>query len=402
MEEIRRLPGEEENHYIYRVCKQKDSIGTWDDVAELLNEQLGYDYGESTYRKKYAYFEHIYNANLDELTGDAAESIRALKNDLKSERLKLQALKLSDNRDLRQNSRFELFYEQVRDCVKALSDERQIDVTPKCAKSNTANNDEYILCLADIHYGAKFDVPTNSYSREEAARRLRVLAIDTIGYVIEHNINDLTVLCLGDTIQGMLRYTDLKLNEAPVVQSVVEVGRLLAEFLDTLSKVCRVRYYHVPTANHTQTRPLGSKASEIATEDLERVVFTIIEESLKNNDDVTVHADFCGERIAFDVAGMKCVATHGHTIKDTYKALQDLSNKDRVFYDYLFIGHHHRACTETVGESGGHNTEIIACPSIVGADPYADSLLVGSKAAAKMCRFNPDQGHIEDRMFILN
>lgn len=402
MEEIKRLPGEDENHFIYRVCQQKDNIGTWEDVADLLNAELGYDYGESAYRKKFSYFEHIYNSNLDELTTGAAEQLKSLKDEIKTERLKLQALKLSDNREMRQNSRFDLFYEQICDSIKALNDKPILDRAPRTSDVVEKSKDEYVLCIADIHYGANFETPTNKYSREEAAKRLRQLLVDTLEYAADHKIDTMHVLSLGDTIQGLLRYTDLKLNEAPVVQSVVEVGRLLAQFLDALSRVCHIKYYHVPTANHTQTRPLGSKASEIATEDMERVVYAIIEESLKNNFEVETYSNFGGDRISFNVAGFECVATHGHTIKNVDTALRDVSNKDRVFYDYLFIGHDHKGMIIPAGESGDHNLELIACPSIVGTDPYADSLLVGSKAAARMCRFNKEHGHIEDRLFILN
>ena len=39
--------------YEYRICGYKDQIGTWQDVADLLNEQLGQEYTESKYRKQY-------------------------------------------------------------------------------------------------------------------------------------------------------------------------------------------------------------------------------------------------------------------------------------------------------------------------------------------------------------
>lgn len=47
-----RLETENENQYIARVCSMKDQMNwTWQDVANILNEHLGYDYGESCYRK---------------------------------------------------------------------------------------------------------------------------------------------------------------------------------------------------------------------------------------------------------------------------------------------------------------------------------------------------------------
>lgn len=65
--------------------------------------------------------------------------------------------------------------------------------------------------------------------------------------------------------------SDLRINEVPVVQAVVEISQILAEFLNTLSTYCEIEYYHISSANHGQTRPLGSKASELATEDMEKL-----------------------------------------------------------------------------------------------------------------------------------
>ena len=43
-----RLENEQDDELIYRVCKDKELIGSWDDVKDILNDLLGYDYGEST------------------------------------------------------------------------------------------------------------------------------------------------------------------------------------------------------------------------------------------------------------------------------------------------------------------------------------------------------------------
>lgn len=402
MLEIKRLPNEDENRYIYRVCKQKDLIGTWEDVADLLNAELGHDYGESAYRKKFNYFERMFDSNLDDLIGDeSADKVRELKDELRTERYKLQALNLSKTREMRQNSRFELFYEQIVDNVNRIKPEPMDIGYPKDWHPKTGGKG-YVLALADIHYGANFKVATNEYSRAEAEARIKKLLKMMAEYLAEKDFPDLTVIGLGDTVQGILRYTDLKINEAPVVKCVVEVGYLIARFLDGLSKIVNVTYYHVPTANHTQTRPLGSKASEIATEDLESIVFAIIEEALRDNPKVKCYTDDMSDRVGFSICGFFCAAMHGHTIKTPAAALSMLMAKDRIAYDYLFIGHYHRGEEIPCGEDGGHNTEVLTCPSIVGTDPYADSLFVGSKAAAKVFEFDEEHGHIGDRLFILN
>ena len=40
-----RLPGESDEELIFRICKDKEQIGTWDDVAEVINSITGKNYG---------------------------------------------------------------------------------------------------------------------------------------------------------------------------------------------------------------------------------------------------------------------------------------------------------------------------------------------------------------------
>ena len=46
-----KLSGETDAQYVYRVCRSKDEIGTWTDVANVINTTLGWDKGECAYRK---------------------------------------------------------------------------------------------------------------------------------------------------------------------------------------------------------------------------------------------------------------------------------------------------------------------------------------------------------------
>lgn len=63
MTKYKRLDGESDDELIYRVCQDKELIGTWNDVKDILNELLNADYGESAYRKKYQSFEKMFSAN---------------------------------------------------------------------------------------------------------------------------------------------------------------------------------------------------------------------------------------------------------------------------------------------------------------------------------------------------
>lgn len=69
-----RRPEESEYEYIYRVASSKDAIGSWQDVADLLNAELGYEYTESKYRKDFAAFKKMFEANRALLSDSEAQA----------------------------------------------------------------------------------------------------------------------------------------------------------------------------------------------------------------------------------------------------------------------------------------------------------------------------------------
>lgn len=395
--EYKRYENESDEELIFRVCSNKDTIGSWQDVADILNRLLVTEYTESKFRKSFQSFQRMLDANKSKFADGNAqlEEILLATENLKKERLKLQATKLSENRYDRQDSRFELFYENVKDSIIRLKQ-------PKLHRISIEESDtQYVLGFGDIHYGATYKSVNNEYSREECKRRFGVLLSYMEEFIESENISNLKIINVADTIQGILRMTDLQINDIPVVDSVVEISRILAEFLNELSASCTIEYYHAPQANHSQTRPLGSKASEVATEDMERIIINYVSDLLGNNEGVEVISNFEKDYVDIKIFDFECFATHGHKIKNAKTAISDMSNRNRKFYSYAFLGHTHSANEIIVGEDEFSNKEVLTIPAFIGSDPYADSLFVGSKGMAKLYLFDRKYGKIMSRNIIL-
>lgn len=91
-----KLSNENEEQYILRICSMKESQGwTWQNIADILNESLGYNYGESAYRKKVQSFNKMMEANEGAFftEDEYLEKIRSERKDLEKERKKLQTEK---------------------------------------------------------------------------------------------------------------------------------------------------------------------------------------------------------------------------------------------------------------------------------------------------------------------
>lgn len=387
--DFRKLRDETSDEYIIRVCGMKDASGyTWDKIAAIINNELGQERTESSYRKFYARYTHNIPLNLET---DTAESFMN-----QIERNKLQTTKVELNRCLRQYSRFDLFYDNIRDAIETLP----MPVV-KPAPTVTSDN-EYVLVISDLHYGATYASENNEYSREECRRRFNRLLGETIEFIKYEGVEHLNIVSLGDTVQGILRMTDLQLNDIAVVDCVVEVSRIIAEFLNELSAYVYIDYYAVSAANHSQTRPLGSKASEIATEDVERIIINYISDMLRDNGRVWVYTDMTRDYVDFSVFDYEIIAMHGHQIKNLNTAIKDMSSLCQKFYDYMLLGHYHSSQEICVGEKGGHNIEVLVSPSVIGSCCYSDKLMRGAKAAAKIYEFDQNHGHTMTRTIILN
>lgn len=396
----KRFENETDEELIYRICSDKEQIGTWQDVANIINELTGDDLGESTYRKKFQSFQKMLAATQSKFI-DSSTHLKELDEKiekLRKERIKLQTANIERGRVDRNESRQELYYEYVGSTCAALP-------LPdfKTLYHETKNNIQYLMTLADIHYGAKFKSENNEYSPEIAKERFEILSGYIIDFIQKHKVNTLKIVSLGDVLQGILRISDLKINDSTIVKSTVEISRLIALFLRELSVYANIEYYHIPSANHTQLRPLGTKASKIADEDLEYLIGNYIKDLCADNERITVNlANEGKQHVEIPIAGNEIIAMHGHQLKNVENSIRDLSMLRRSFIDYLILGHFHSGKEIPSFEGCCNDTEILVSPSFVGSDPYSDSILKGSKSSVKVYGFDDIYGHMETYKFILN
>ena len=169
---IKRYDGETEEELLYRVGQMKDEIGSWEAVKDVMNELLGYDYGEAKYRKQFAIMKKVMdNSKLGSASDEEhINSLKELKQELKSERIKIQTLNLERNRLDRENARQELFYEQIGQYIQS----REVPkLEPKYSPRNKRM--KYLLGIADIHANAYWKTATNEYSMQIVQDRLTLL-----------------------------------------------------------------------------------------------------------------------------------------------------------------------------------------------------------------------------------
>lgn len=317
---------------------------------------------------------------------------------LRDERIKLQTSNIEKNRIDRAVARQELYYEYVGSVIQALTPPQY-----NLLISNEQHEVNYVVGLADVHYGATYHSINNEYSTDEAKRRFEYLTSRLINFVEDKQITNLTIVSLGDLIQGVLRLSDLKINDSSIVKATVEVCRLIANMLNELSAYTNINYYHTPSANHTQIRVLNAKASELADEDLEYLMGNYIKDLCANNERITVFlADEGNDYIEIHVPNNEIIAMHGHQLKNVENAVKDISILHKKFYDTVLLGHYHNGKEIPSHEGILGDAEVLISPSFIGSDPYSDKICKGSKACVKIYGFDKLYGHTETYKIILN
>lgn len=317
---------------------------------------------------------------------------------LRKERIKLQTANIERKRIDKSESRQEMYYEYVGRVIEALDPPVFRPII-----GNKKSEINYITTIADVHYGAKYYSINNEYSPEISKERFEDLTGRLITFIQEKRIAKLTIVSLGDLLQGVLRLSDLKINDSSIVKATVEICRLIANMLNELSEYVEISYYHTPSANHTQIRVLNAKASELADEDLEYLMGNYIKDLCAHNKRISVHLAREGENfIEVHVPGNEIVAMHGHQIKNVENAIKDISILHKKFYDTVLLGHFHNGKEIPSHEGILGDAEVLISPSFIGSDPYSDSICKGSKSCVKVYGFDRLYGHTETYKFILN
>lgn len=392
---------EGESHFEYKVrlclAKLNKEIDLdWIEMVEILGLDCSSDHLRKLAYAYKEYYEYLDNKKLEEINDDILlNQLESKRLEIEKERKKLQTTKIEYNKMLREQSREEMIVEQLREIIPIIE-------VPNFQRLETPLNEtEWVLSFGDIHYDKFFESINNKYSIEEIHRRFELLLNKLIIEIKDKNISKLTITNLGDSLEGLLRISALKTMRVGLLKSVVQFSRFMAEWLNELSIYVEIVYCHVPTANHTELRLFNQKRGE-TDENLETIIINYIHDLLKDNPRIEIPIVEDANYMTFNLNGYNFIALHGDSIKNIKNSIKDLSMLHRTFYDYVLMGHFHSGTEMTLFEGYDNNMEVLVVPSIVGSDPYSDTLFVGSKSSAKLYGFTKGQGHTDTKTFILN
>ena len=385
---LKMMENETQDQYFYRICNMKDSLGfTWEQMTALFNDEFGCNKDESKYRKDWASFQRILNANSDKIIGDNRylEEVKETIDELYKVKKQVSDQRREYNKLLASDARAEHLTEKLIEAANALSLKDYSDIF--VIKPYTSSK-EALLCLSDWHYGQVSDNIWNSYNTEICMQRIETLLDKVSMALTEHNVNTLHVALLGDFVNGAIHTGCRVASEEKTCEQLMHVSEILANCVNALSVfVDNVKVYST-YGNHART--IQNKNDSIHSDNMERVIPWWLKERLKDNGKVEIIDSEYYEFIYMDICGKNIVCTHGDldnfkNIGMTVNAL--FSKKYGKTIDYTFTGDkHHLEAFEQFG------IESALVGSLCGTDEFANNKRLYSYPMQTLCIFTPEDG----------
>ena len=365
--EFKRLENETEEELLYRIGQLKDNEGlSWNDIADIMNEILGYAYTESKYRKSFKKLKKFLkssNVSEDKFNKEVKNKIHEyekLKDEIYKERCRLSDTNREKNRYLREISRTETIIEEMKYVVKNMK-----PFNYKKYNYHYGTGYEASLLLSDLHYGLTVDNNVNYYDEDICVDRLNQLRDKTIEVCKVHKVEKLNICILGDDISGLIHFGTIAENNRDVITQCIEVSELLSNFvMQVREKIADVVVY-TTIGNHS--RVWQGKANGTTKENYERIVAEFLKLRLQPYG-ITVIDSSKTDYIEAEIAGKTVIMTHGD--KDSLtQATANFTKLLRKPIDEIYMGHLH-----SHREFDDCNTQVIINGSLVSTDDYALSL----------------------------
>lgn len=182
----KRLDGESDEELIFRVTGDKEKIGSWQAVADILNDLLGTEYTESKFRKQRQAFDKMLKANQSKFV-DTDTQLNEI--NLKMRELERMKISYRDERRSwnRQNYLDERFNEVMDIMIERLDNFSKTDFKINHSVVSTGNN-SMIVCLSDLHIGQTFSSFFGEFNSEIAKERLEKYLNEVIDIGLKNDV----------------------------------------------------------------------------------------------------------------------------------------------------------------------------------------------------------------------
>ena len=344
---------------ILRICRDKNIIGSWEDVCEILNNLLGANYRPNTYRNRFQNYDKFRQADLRTTGNSLLEEIKEQRKELEKERIKFRDERNEYNRIIREEARKESYIDMVKRMLSDYAPKSLNYTTPPSYKSDT----DMVLVVSDLHCGIEVNHYLNHFDSNILADRFITCLNKVIEIQNRHQSENITVL-ISEVISGLIHENLRCENNENIIEQFLTVTQYISDFLTELSKHFNNVEVLVMPGNHSRVTP--KKESSLKGENIDNLLIPYLSAVLQNISNIHFHKNNIDESIAmFSVRNNTIYAVHGD--KDApNNVVQNLTMQYGICPKLIYMGHRHKNSMETV-----YNTKVISAGCWSGVDNYA-------------------------------
>lgn len=375
--------------FIWRIGKAKEQgiINlSWDEIADIFNDELTEvktkeeKLSASTYRQQYRiaclYYEDVFKEMLNETTNeDLTEQLE----EIRKEKYKLFDQRNAYNKLLRDRAR----QEEINDILKEALAKGELPKlnSSKSILSYNDSNDVMLINLHDIHYGANIKNYWNEYNSEICKQRLELYLAEIASIQHLHKCRKCVVAVNGDCISGNIHQSIAITNKENVIQQIMGVSELLAQFLTELTNYFEEIEFATVAGNHSR---MGKKDEVLKDERLDILVKWYLQARLQNINKISFQD--CQEidttMYLIDICGKLYCGTHGDYDGNVNKVVDIQAMLHKNIYA-LLCGHlHHNKIDSTQG------IKLIMSGSMMGMDDYCVEKRIYGEPEQLVCIVN--------------
>lgn len=334
----KRLDGESDEELIYRVTGDKEEIGSWQAVADILNDLLGTEYTESKFRKQRQAFDKMLAANQSKFV-DTESQLKEI--DIKMRELERKKIAYRDERRSwnRQNYLDERFNEVMDIMLERLDNFSRTDfrVNPTVVSSGDKS---MIVCLSDLHIGQTFSSHFGEFNSDIARERLEKYLNEVIDVGLKNDVKKVYICMLGDNISNSLHKTIEVSNKENVIDQLKLSVEYITSFCYELTKYFEKVFLSSSSGNHSR---LQAKDLAQHSERLDAFIAWDVCRVLEKqpNFHSLLHRTLDDGISDINIDGKTYLMVHGDFDNATKDGYMKLAAMCGFFPDYILSGHKH-------------------------------------------------------------
>lgn len=335
----KRFENESDEELIYRITGEKERIGSWQAVADILNELLGTEYTESKFRKQRQAFDKMLAANQSKFvdTDTQLKEIEIQKRELERMKVQFRDERRSWNKQNYENSRFDETMEIIEEIIPTIGNANfSVHDIP-----NIDGTTDLLCCLADLHIGQTFKSFWGEYNSDIAKEELDIYLNNILKIAKTHNSSKIHVASIGDHISGLIHQTIQISNKENVVEQVKIAIEYISSFCYELTKHFDHVYFYNINGNHSRLNP--NKDNAVKDERLDDLIGWTVCNLLKHIDnfhDMT-HRKFDSTIGEANIRGKNYLLLHGDMDSISKTGIGNLVTMLGFCPDYIVCGHKH-------------------------------------------------------------